>query len=32
MTASLLPQDYETFITEQDFMEIAAAGLNFVRM
>jgi len=24
--------DYETFITEKDFMDIAAAGLNFVRM
>ncbi|CAK5270365.1 unnamed protein product [Mycena citricolor] len=23
---------YETFITEQDFMQIAAAGLNFVRI
>ncbi|CAK5264244.1 unnamed protein product [Mycena citricolor] len=27
-----LVQHYETFITEQDFMEIAAAGLNFVRI
>ncbi|KAF7311531.1 Glycoside hydrolase [Mycena kentingensis (nom. inval.)] len=27
-----LEDHYKTFITEQDFMEIAAAGLNFVRI
>ncbi|KAF7359312.1 Glycoside hydrolase [Mycena sanguinolenta] len=29
---SALEDHYATFITEQDFMEIAAAGLNFVRI
>lgn len=27
-----MTEHYDTFITEQDFMEIAAAGLNWVRM
>ncbi|KAJ7491298.1 exo-beta-1,3-glucanase [Mycena latifolia] len=30
--ASALEDHYKTFITEQDFMQIAAAGLNFVRI
>ncbi|KAJ6606478.1 exo-beta-1,3-glucanase [Mycena vulgaris] len=30
--AAQLEEHYKTFITEQDFMEIAAAGLNFVRI
>ncbi|KAJ6547044.1 glycoside hydrolase family 5 protein [Mycena capillaripes] len=29
---SQLEDHYKTFITEQDFMQIAAAGLNFVRI
>ncbi|KAF7338687.1 Glycoside hydrolase [Mycena venus] len=29
---SALEDHYKTFITEQDFMQIAAAGLNFVRI
>ncbi|KAJ7197147.1 exo-beta-1,3-glucanase [Mycena pura] len=29
---SQLEDHYQTFITEQDFMQIAAAGLNFVRI
>ncbi|KAJ7632162.1 glycoside hydrolase [Roridomyces roridus] len=29
---SQLENHYKTFITEQDFMQIAAAGLNFVRI
>ncbi|KAL7414386.1 glycoside hydrolase superfamily [Mrakia frigida] len=31
LTAAMT-EHYETFITERDFMEIAAAGLNFVRI
>ncbi|CED85254.1 E [Phaffia rhodozyma] len=27
-----MTEHYETFITEQDFMEIAAAGFNFIRI
>ena len=27
-----MTEHYDTFITEQDFIEIAAAGLNWVRM
>lgn len=27
-----MTEHYETFVTEHDFMEIAAAGFNFVRM
>ena len=27
-----MTEHYETFITEQDFAEIAGAGLNWIRM
>lgn len=30
--ASVMEDHYKTFITEQDFMDIAAAGLNWVRI
>ena len=30
--ATLMTQHYETFITEQDFANIAAAGMNWVRV
>ncbi|MBW0518499.1 hypothetical protein O181_058214 [Austropuccinia psidii MF-1] len=30
--ASTLEEHYKTFITEQDFMQIAAAGLNWIRL
>lgn len=30
--AGVLTKHYETFVTEQDFAEIAGAGLNFVRI
>lgn len=29
---AVMTEHYETFITERDFMEIAAAGFNYVRV
>lgn len=30
--ATAMENHYKTFVTERDFMEIAAAGFNYVRM